>query len=37
MSNTMLWIVLIVSLIGNVVIGYLFWRAVKQLAWRCRK
>lgn len=30
MTNTMLWICLIVSLMGNVVIGYLFWRAIKQ-------
>lgn len=28
--NTMLWIALIVSLMGNAVIGYLFWRAIKQ-------
>lgn len=28
--NTMLWIALIVSLMGNAVIGYLFWRAVTQ-------
>ena len=28
--DTILWICLIVSLIGNAVIGYLFWRAVRQ-------
>ena len=28
MSNTALWICLIVSLMGNVVVGYLFWRAI---------
>lgn len=30
MSNTALWIFLIVSLMGNAVFGYLFWRAIKQ-------
>lgn len=30
MSNTALWICLTISLLGNAVFGYLFWRAIKQ-------
>lgn len=30
MSNTMLWICLIVSLMGNCVLYYLLWRAVNE-------
>lgn len=36
MSNSLLWICLIVSIMGNFVLGYLFWRAVKtdcELIW----